>query len=70
MIDNLHGCPYDHAAMENLFGTLKCECLYRAYSSTKAEAEQLVAEYVHFYNYKRIDLKDGLTPVEIRSKAA
>ena len=25
------GCPYDHAAMENFFGTLKCECLYRAH---------------------------------------
>ena len=27
-------------------------------------------EYIHFYNYERINLKDGLTPVEIRSKAA
>ncbi|MBP3655153.1 MAG: IS3 family transposase, partial [Clostridia bacterium] len=26
--------------------------------------------YIHFYNYERINLKDGLTPVEIRSKAA
>ena len=64
------GCPYDNAAMENFFGTLKCECLYRAHYSTKAEVEQLVGEYVHFYNYERINLKNGLTPVEIRSKAA
>ena len=64
------GCPYDNAAMENFFGTLKCECLYRAHYSTKAEVEQLVVEYVYFYNYERINLKDGLTPVEIRSKAA
>ena len=64
------GCPYDNAAMENFFGTLKCECLYRAHYSTKAEVEQLVGEYVYFYNYERINLKDGLTPVEIRSKAA
>ena len=64
------GCPYDNAAMENFFGTLKCECLYRAHYSTKAEVEQLVGEYVYFYNYKRINLKDGLSPVEIRSKAA
>ncbi|MBQ8752817.1 MAG: IS3 family transposase, partial [Clostridia bacterium] len=28
------------------------------------------AEYVQFYNYERINLKDGLTPYEIRSKAA
>ncbi len=64
------GCPYDNAAMENFFGTLKVECLYRAKFSTRAEVEQLVAEYVHFYNFERINLKDGLTPFEIRSKAA
>ena len=64
------GCPYDNAAMENFFGTLKCECLYRAHYSTKAEVQQLITEYIHFYNYERINLKDGLTPVEIRSKAA
>lgn len=64
------GCPYDNAAMENFFGTLKSECLYRAHYSTKAEVEHLITEYIHFYNYERINLKDGLTPVEIRSKAA
>ena len=64
------GCPYDNAAMENFFGTLKSECLYRAHYSTKAEVEQLITEYIYFYNYERINLKDALTPAEIRSKAA
>ena len=36
----------------------------------KAEVEQAVAEYVQFYNFERIDLKNGLTSFEIRSKAA
>ena len=63
------GCPYDNAAMENFFGTLKTECLYRRKFSCRAEVEQAVAEYVQFYNYERIDLKYGLTPFEIRSKA-
>jgi transposase InsO family protein len=63
------GCPYDNAAMENFFGTFKTECLYRAHFSTRAEVEQLVTEYVNFYNYERINLKNGLTPFEIRSKA-
>ena len=36
----------------------------------QAEVEQLVGEYVYFYNYERINLKDGLSPVETRSKAA
>ncbi|MBP3648779.1 MAG: IS3 family transposase, partial [Clostridia bacterium] len=26
--------------------------------------------YVHFYNFERISLKTGLTPVEFRSKAS
>lgn len=62
------GCPYDNAAMENFFGTLKTECLYRMKFSCRAEVEQAVAEYVRFYNYERINLKNGLTPFEIRSK--
>jgi len=37
---------------------------------TRAEVEQLVTEYVDFYNFERISLKNGLTPVEIRSKTA
>ena len=64
------GCPYDNAAMENFFGTLKTECLYRTKFSCRAEVEQAVAEYVQFYNYERINMKNGLTPFEIRSKAA
>ena len=64
------GCPYDNAAMENFFGTLKTECLYRSHFTTRAEVEQLVAEYIDFYNFERISLKNGLTPVEIRSKTA
>ena len=64
------GCPYDNAAMENFFGTLKSECLYRAHFSSRADVERLVSEYIHFYNYERINLKDGLTPFEIRSKNA
>ena len=64
------GCPYDNAAMENFFGTLKTECLYRAHFSSRSDVEQLIAEYVHFYNFERISLKNGLTPVEIRCKAA
>ena len=56
--------------MENFFGSLKTECLYRAHFTTRAELEQLVSEYVDFYNFERILLKDGLNPVEIRSKTA
>lgn len=64
------GYPYDNAAMENFLGTLKTECLYRMKFACRDEVEQAVAEYVQFYNYERINLKNGLTPSEIRSKAA
>ena len=64
------GCPYDNAAMENFFGTLKTECLYRAKFSSRQELEQLIDEYIYFYNFERITLNNGLTPNEIRSKAA
>lgn len=64
------GCPYDNAAMENFFGTLKTKCLYRMGFSNRADVELAVAEYVQFYNFERINLKNGLTPFEIRSKAA
>ena len=63
-------CPYDNAAMENFFGTLKTECLYRIHFSCRSEVEYAVAEYIQFYNFERINLKNGLTPDEIRSKSA
>ncbi len=64
------GCPYDNAAMENFLGTLKMECLYRPCCSSRTEVEQLVAEYIHFYNPEHISLKNGLTPLETRGKTA
>ena len=64
------GCPYDNAAMENFFGVLKTECIYRFKFSSRKEVEQIVTEYIDFYNNERINLKNGLTPNEIRSKAA
>lgn len=63
------GCPYDNSAMENFFGTLKTVCLYHAHFSSRSDVEQIVAEYVDFYNFERISLKNGLTPVGFRSKA-
>ena len=56
--------------MENFFGTFKCECLNRVTIPDRATLERLTQEYIHFYNYERINMKNGLTPFEIRSKAA
>ena len=44
----------------------KTECIYRAKPQTFDEAKELVDEYIYFYNNERIQLKTGLTPMEVR----
>ncbi|MBQ8893076.1 MAG: IS3 family transposase [Clostridia bacterium] len=35
---------------------------------TYEEAHLLIGEYIHFYNYERIQIKTKLTPLEKRSQ--
>lgn len=56
----------DNAPAENFFGILKSECINRLKIKTINEAERLIDEYIHFYNYERIQLKTKLTPFEKR----
>ncbi len=60
------GNPYDNALAENFFSILKTECIYRTEIATLAEARELIDEYIHFYNYQRIQTKTKLTPLELR----
>ena len=60
------GNPYDNALAENFFSILKTECIYCAKPRTYEEARLLIGEYIHFYNYQRIQLKTKLTPMEYR----
>ena len=60
------GNPYDNALAENFFSILKTECIYRTKLQTYEEARLLIAEYIHFYNHQRIQLKTKLTPFEKR----
>jgi transposase InsO family protein len=60
------GSPLDNACAENFFSTLKSEWFYHYKPATKEEARLLLDEYVHFYNYERIQLKTKLTPYEKR----
>ena len=60
------GTPLDNACAENFFSTLKSEWLHRYTPTTKEEARLLLGEYIHFYNYERIQLKTKLTPYEKR----
>lgn len=60
------GNCYDNAMVENFFGILKTECIYRNKPRTIWKAQQLIDDYMHFYNYERIQLKTKLTPYEKR----
>ena len=60
------GTPLDNDCAENFFSTLKSEWLHRYTPATKEEARLLLGEYIHFYNYERIQLKTKLTPYEKR----
>ena len=63
------GNPYDNALAENFFSILKTECIYLARPRTYEEAHLLIGEYIHFYNYQRIQLKTKLTPMEFRHQS-
>jgi transposase InsO family protein len=56
----------DNAPAENFFGILKSECINRVKINTFYEANMLIDEYIHFYNYERVQLKTKLTPFEKR----
>jgi transposase InsO family protein len=60
------GNCWDNAPMENFFGHLKEEYLRQFKKPTFQEAQQLIDEYVHFYNYERIQLKTKQTPYQRR----
>jgi hypothetical protein len=52
--------------MENFFGHLKEEYLRKFKQPPFKAMEQLIDEYIYFYNYERIQLKTKQTPYETR----
>lgn len=60
------GNPYDNAAMESFFKTLKVELVYRRRFATREEAKTAIAEYIElFYNCRRRHSALGyLSPAE------
>ena len=64
------GNCYDNATIENFFGILKTECIYRVKLKTLNEARQVIADYIWFYNNERIQIKTKLTPLEKRRQIA
>ena len=62
------GCPYDNAAMESFFASLKKELIYRKTYANIDEVREDVFKYIEiFYNRKRIHSSLGYkTPVAYR----
>lgn len=60
------GNCWDNAPMENFFGHLKEEALRQFPIPSFEEARQIIDDYIHFYNYERIQLKTRQTPFETR----
>jgi len=60
------GNCWDNAPAENFFSHLKEEYLRHFPQPTFEQAKQLAAEYIHFYNYERIQLKTRQTPYQTR----
>ena len=56
----------DNAPTENFFSHLKEELLRHIRIQDFQEAVQIVDDYIHFFNYDRIQLKTKLTPIEFR----
>jgi transposase InsO family protein len=57
---------WDNAPMENFFGHLKEEFIRHIRLQTVVQAKQVIDDYIHFYNFERIQLKTKLTPFELR----
>ena len=60
------GNCWDNAPMENFFGHLKEEALRAFRTPTFPQAQQIIADYIEFFNYERIQLKTGQTPYQLR----
>lgn len=63
------GNCWDNAPIESFFSHLKEEALRHCHNPTFAEAQQIIDEYMTFYNYERIQLKTKLTPYERRCQS-
>ncbi|WP_446044785.1 IS3 family transposase [Streptomyces olivaceus] len=64
------GDSFDNALAENLWSTVKTECIRRRTFTTRAEANLALFEYIDgFYNSRRIQKRLGyLSPIEFEEK--
>ncbi len=63
------GNCWDNAPIESFFSHLKEEALRHYRNPSFREAQQIIDDYMAFYNYERIQLKTKLTPYERRCQS-
>ena len=64
------GNCYDNAVIESFFSILKSEFLYLKEFKNVEHFKQELANYMTYYNHKRIKRKlKGMSPVQYRSHA-
>lgn len=65
------GNCHDNACIESFFSHFKSECIYLNSFETDQELEELVENYIYFYNYQRFQKKlSHLAPIEYRCQMA
>lgn len=62
------GNCYDNAVMENFFGIMKSEFLYRKSFQNVEQFQEELHKYIHYYNTKRIKAKLKTSPVDYRTR--
>lgn len=64
------GNCWDNSPIENFFSHLKEEALRPFRNPTFEQVQQIVDEYIDFFNYERIQLKTRQTPYQLRCLSA
>lgn len=63
------GDAYDNSVCESFFKTLKNEALYHHLYKTERDLEEVLDEYIEFYNYQRPHRKLNMkTPIQYETE--
>ncbi|MDL0414631.1 IS3 family transposase, partial [Clostridioides difficile] len=61
------GNCWDNAPIESFFSHFKSELIYLIDTTDPKEMISLINDYIYFYNNERIQLKNGMSPIEYRT---
>ncbi|MDV9709289.1 IS3 family transposase [Clostridioides difficile] len=61
------GNCWDNAPIESFFSHFKSELIYLIDTTAPKEMISLINDYIYFYNNERIQLKNGMSPIEYRT---